>query len=1022
MTMGEKMMKAEWKDRLAHWMRVLEEEFYEPLGEIALEGFETMEMLSPEAAQAGCFAPMAAGTTWGPRWGYLWLRGEIVLPEKAAGQMIVMDLRQGGEATVFVDGEAFGTRRAEWVSVPHHYICDQVLTKDAKPGERHALLIEAYAGHGYPGEFNDGCATGPVRPPEAGFRGDYFPEPDDMLRQRMGVSTFGIWHEGAYQLWLDVQTIRDLLESVDPDSLRAMKLEEALERFMLAVDFEQEREGRLKDYRVARALLAPALAAHNGSTAPRMAAIGNAHLDVCWLWPYRETQRKVARTFAQQIRLMDLYPDYKFIQSQPETYQMCKELYPELYEKIKEKIRTGQWIADGSMWVEPDTNMTSGESLIRQVMHGKKFYKDEFGVDCKLLWLPDTFGYSAVLPQILRGCGVEYLTTQKIFWTYNGSDPFPYHYFTWEGMDGSQVMSFLHMDYTSRTDAKTTNDRWKNRVQKRDLEAFLLPFGYGDGGGGPCRDHIEFALRQKDLEGAPKVDFASPQAFFEDMAKTGAPKNKYVGELYFQCHRGTYTSQAAIKRGNRKSELALREAEMWSAAAADKHAYPADKLDWAWKKVLLNQFHDILPGSSIARVYEEARKLYGEILDAAGEMADSAKDALTEGEEGTTYFNALSWPRRALVKQNGEYGYAVLPPCGWSSEIDRTLPKYPVLVCPTWDGAILGNGLLTVELNRLGEIVGCELNGRRRLGVKGNEMRLYKDVPRKFDAWDIDSMYSQQRVDMGQDATMEVIEETPHRCALKVTRRFGKSVIEQEIALEAGASRIDFVTHVNWQETHRLLKAAFATGIHTDEAINEMQFGYVKRPTHRSRPYDADRFEVCNHRYTALCDGNSGAAVLNESKYGVSAEGDEIALTLLRAATCPDLNADKGEHDFTYSYYVWDGPFMESSVVREGYELNVPVTCAAGVAEAKSLLSVEAPNVIIDTVKLSEDGSGDMIVRLYESKHAATKTRLTFGFGAAQAWICDMLENPQQKLVVSGSGVDLELRAFEVKTIRVKRK
>lgn len=1015
-------MKPEWKDRLAHWMRVLEQEFYEPLGEIALEGFETMEMLSPEAAQAGSFAPMAAGTPWGPRWGYLWLRGEIVLPEKAAGQMIVMDLRQGGEATVFVDGEAFGTRRAEWVSVPHHYICDQILTKDAKPGERHALLIEAYAGHGFPGEFNDGCATGPVRPPEAGCRGDYLPEPDDMLRQRMGVSTFGIWHEGAYQLWLDVQTIRDLLESVDPDSLRAMKLEEALERFMLAVDFEQEREGRLKDYRVARALLAPALSAKNGSTAPRMAAIGNAHLDVCWLWPYRETQRKVARTFAQQIRLMDLYPDYKFIQSQPETYQMCKELYPELYEKIKEKIRTGQWIADGSMWVEPDTNMTSGESLIRQVMHGKKFYKDEFGVDCKLLWLPDTFGYSAVLPQILRGCGVEYLTTQKIFWTYNGSDPFPYHYFTWEGMDGSQVTSFLHMDYTSRTDAKTTNDRWKNRVQKRDLEAFLLPFGYGDGGGGPCRDHIEFALRQKDLEGAPKVDFASPQDFFEDMAKMGAPKNKYVGELYFQCHRGTYTSQAAIKRGNRKSELALREAEMWSAAAADRIAYPAEKLDWAWKKVLLNQFHDILPGSSIARVYEEARKLYGEILDTAGEMADSAKAALTEGEEGTTYFNALSWPRRALVKQNGEYGYAVLPPCGWSSEIDRTLPKYPVLVCPTWDGAILGNGLLTVELNRLGEIVGCELNGRRCLGVKGNEMRLYKDVPRKFDAWDIDSMYSLQRVDMGQNATMEVIEETPHRCALKVTRRFGKSVIEQEIALEAGASRIDFVTHVNWQETHRLLKAAFATGIHTDEAINEMQFGYVKRPTHRSRPYDADRFEVCNHRYTALCDGNSGAAVLNESKYGVSAEGDEIALTLLRAATCPDLNADKGEHDFAYSYYVWDGPFMESGVVREGYELNVPVTCAAGVAEAKSLLSVEAPNVIIDTVKLCEDGSGDMIIRLYESKHAATKTRLTFGFGAAQAWICDMLENPQQKLVVSGSGVDLELRAFEVKTIRVTRK
>ena len=1014
-------MRPEWKDRVEHWMNVLQKEFYEPLGEIALEGFETMDMLSPEEAQAHAFVPMAPGMPWGPRWGYLWLRGKIEMPQRAAGKRIVMDLRQGGEATVFVNGEAFGTRRAEWVSVPHHYICDQVLTEHAVPGESYHLLMEAYAGHGYPGETHGGCATGPVRPTEGSWRGDYLPEPDDMLRQRKGRSTFGVWHEEAYQLWLDVQTIRDLLESVDPDSLRASELEEALEGFTLAVDFEQPREGRLADYTRARAMLAPVLSAHNGTTAPRMAAIGNAHLDVCWLWPYRETQRKVARTFAQQIRLMDMYPEYKFIQSQPETYQICKELYPALYERIKEKIRAGQWIADGSMWVEPDTNMTSGESLIRQIVHGKRFYKDEFGVDCQLLWLPDTFGYSAVLPQILSGCGVRYLTTQKIFWTYNGSDPFPYHYFTWEGMDGSTVTSFLHMDYTSRTDAKTTNDRWKNRVQKRDIRAFLLPFGYGDGGGGPTRDHIEFALRQKDLEGAPKVDFVSPQRFFEDCAEAGAPKNRYVGELYFQCHRGTYTSQAAIKRGNRRSELMLRDAEMWSAAAADKQAYPLEKLDETWKKVLLNQFHDILPGSSIARVYEEARKLYGEILESAGKMADSARAALTDGGEGVTYFNSLGWARRALIRRDDEYAYAVLPPCGYSSEVDTTLPKYPVLVCLTGDGAILGNGMLTVEMNMLGEIVGCEYLGRRCIGEKANVLKMYKDVPRLFDAWDIDSMYDMQPVDLGEDAEIEIIEETPWRCAVKVTRRFGCSVIEQEIALEADSRRIDFVTHVNWQETHRLLKAAFPTGVHANEAINEIQFGYVKRPTHRSRPYDADRFEVCNHRYTALCDENCGAAVLNDSKYGVSVLGDEIALTLLRAATCPDLNADKGEHDFTYSYYVWDGPFMESDVVQQGYELNVPVTQASGSSAAYSLMQVNAPNVIIDTVKLAEDGSGDMIIRLYESKHAQTKVRMQLGFRAAQAHICDMLENAQQKLLLSGGGVEFEMRAFEVKTLRIRR-
>ena len=627
-----------------------------------------------------------------------------------------------------------------------------------------------------------------------------------------------------------------------------------------------------------------------------------------------------------------------------------------------------------------------------------------------------------MLPQILRGCGVKYLTTQKIFWTYNGSDPFPYHYFTWQGMDGSEVTSFLHMDYTSRTDPETTVNRWRNRVQKRDMSRFLLPFGYGDGGGGPTRDHIEFVRRQKDLQGAPRMTFEAPQDFFEECARDGVPKNRYVGELYFQCHRGTYTSQAAIKRGNRKSELALREAEMWSAAAAEKLAYPQEQLDKAWKGVLLNQFHDILPGSSIARVYEEARRLYGEILDSAKAMTKAAAGAIAAGGEGTTYFNSLSWSRRVLVKQDGRYGFAVLPPCGWSAEVDFSEPAHPVTLCALEDGGVLlRNGLITAQLNRLGEIVCCEHRGKRCIGGRGNVLKLYKDVPRLFDAWDIDSMYDQQQVDLGGDAVLEVIEETPWCCAVRVTRRFSQSSLTQEIALTADSCRIDFITHVSWQETHRLLKAAFETGVHADEAINEIQFGFIRRPTHRSRPYDADRFEVCNHRYTALCDENRGAAVLNESKYGVSVLGDEIALTLLRAATCPDLNADKGEHDFTYSYYVWDGPFMDCGVVREGYALNVPLTQAAGRCPAHSLMQVDAPNVIIDTVKLAEDGSGDVIVRLYESKHAQTAATLTLGFPAAQAFVCDMLENPQQELAVNDHAMALEMRAFEIKTVRIKR-
>ena len=330
----------------------------------------------------------------------------------------------------------------------------------------------------------------------------------------------------------------------------------------------------IDDYKKARALLRPAMAARNGDTMPRMYAIGNAHLDLAWLWPMAETHRKTARTFAAQLRHLAEYPEYRFLQSQPAAYAMCREHYPELYERILKAIGSGRWIAEGAMWVEPDTNMTSGESLVRQLIHGKRFFKDELGVDSVVLWLPDTFGYSAALPQILKGCGVKYLVTQKIFWSYNEGDAFPYHYFTWQGADGSEIDTFLPTSYTYRTDPKELCETWKKRVQKRGLDAFLIPFGYGDGGGGPCRDHIEYARRAADIEGVPKLSMESPTRFFERMEAEGGPMHTYVGELYFSAHRGVFTAQADIKKGNRRCETALREAEMWGALAMLR--------GWAW--------------------------------------------------------------------------------------------------------------------------------------------------------------------------------------------------------------------------------------------------------------------------------------------------------------------------------------------------------------------------------------------------------------------------------------------------------
>ncbi len=1008
-------MRPEWSARLNHWIATLEKEFYEPLGAVSLEAFTTYDMLDPADAEQQTYAPAPAGMSWGRTWEYGWFRGDFTLDERAAGKTIVMDIRTGGEATVLVNGETFGTRRAEWVTVPHHYICDQILTRSGKSGDTFHLLLEAYAGHDWPESPFGGVSTGPVRD------GDYEPRPENEPRHVNGTTTYGIWHEEAYQLWLDVTMLRDLLSVSDETSLRAAEIEAALEKFTLEVDFEQSREARLADYVRAREIIRPVMEAVNGSTAPEMWAIGNAHLDLSWLWGYRETRRKVARTFAQQIRLMDMYPDYRFIQSQPQSYQICKELYPELYEKVREKIRAGQWIADGSMWVEPDTNMTSGESLIRQVVHGKRFYKEEFGIDTKLLWLPDTFGYTGALPQILKNCGVEYLTTQKIFWTYNGSDKFPYHYFTWQGMDGTEIISFLHMDYTSRTDAATVHGRWKDRVQKRDINKFLLPFGYGDGGGGPTRDHIEYALREKNMEGLPKVRMESPDAFFNACAEDGKPVNKYVGELYFQCHRGTYTNQAGVKRGNRKSELALREAEIWSVAAQDKVDYPLATLDARWKDVLLNQFHDILPGSSIAKVYEEADARYATVQKDTGDIVHRATNVLTAGD-GTTYFNSLSWDRKELVRVGDSYGFVTIPAMGWTSEVDTAAPAQPVRVTEENDGIVLSNGLLTVAVNSRGEIIRCtDSRGHSRISAPANVLKMFKDVPRMFDAWDIDSMYELSPVELDGESRIELAEVTPWKAVVRVTRKISNSDWTQEISLTADSTRVDFKTHVNWNEKHRLLKTAFPTGIHTEEGINEMQFGYVKRPTHRSRPYDADRFEVCNHRYTALCDENRGAAVLNDCKYGVSMLEDEISLTLLRASTTPVLHGDRGEHEFTYSYYVWDGPMLTSDVVREGYALNVPVVAANGTADTTSLMRVDAANIIIDTVKDAEDGSGDVILRLYESKHAATDAVLTLNLPVSRAAECDMLENERETVELTDGKVSLTFRGFEVKTLRLKK-
>ncbi len=1042
-----KLVHSEWKDRVKHWMRTLRDDLYEPLGEISWEAYPTMEYLTPEEAQKGPFEPVSPGYTWGHVWEYCWFRGSITLPEQAKGQRIVMDLKPQGESTLFVNGRSFGTYRASWVNEPHHFIEDNVLSTCAEGGERFDLLMETYAGHFIPEAPTGGCATGPVLP------GAYEDTAVEGKRRTLEKCTYGIWNEDAYQLYMDVATLSMLLTTLDEKSLRAAKIAKALQNFTLIVDFEQSREQRIASYKEAREALRPVMEAKNGSSMPVFYAVGNAHLDLAWLWPMAETYRKTERTFAAQLRLIEEYPEYKFIQSQPASYEMCKKNYPELFARIKEAVKGGQWIADGAMWVEPDTNMASGEALIRQLIHGKRYYKEEFDVDSKVLWLPDTFGYTAALPQILKGCGVDYLVTQKIFWSYNEGDQFPYHYFTWQGMDGSEIVSFLPTSYTYRTDPIEANNIWKNRTQLQDLDAFLMPYGYGDGGGGPARDYIEYAKRQEDLEGSVKVKMAGPMEFFRDMEEQGGPVNTYVGELYFSAHRGTYTSQAAVKKNNRRSELAMREAELWSCLAAERGLdYDLAKADALWKEILLHQFHDILPGSSIGRVYEEAKKAHQAILDGAAELLDQALEALTEEkkEGAVTVWNSLSFDRKALVElpeafakgaktlegeavpvqktAEGVKAVVEIPSCGAVSLVpaegaaSEDSVKAAVTVKEDKDGYVMENSQVRAIVNNRGEVVSFVLkeSGREFAAEPMNRFRLYKDVPRMFDAWDIDSNYILQEVEAVTEVSVEKVSDGIEG-VVKVTGRLSESGFVQYIRLAADSRRIVFDTEVDWNELHRLLKASFPVDVYAENGINEMQFGYVERPAHRSKLYDKDRFEVCNHRYSALCDGSHGAAVLNDCKYGISMNGNALELTLLRAAACPEMRADQGQHSFTYAFTAWEGSFADSDVVRQGYELNVKPAVSGGAGKRFSAVTVDKANVILDTMKPAEDGSGDIILRLYESKKAATKAEVSLNFGAGKAYLCDMLENVTEEAAVNDGKIVLPFRAFEIKTVRIKK-
>ncbi|MBP3645590.1 MAG: alpha-mannosidase [Clostridia bacterium] len=967
----------QWADRLRIWDEAFQKHYVLEKAPLSASFFTTMDRLSPDQAAQRSFSPANPGMKWGCKWEYGWFHATFTVPAAMEGKRLAAFLRFGEEMLVWVNG-----REAGAVDQKHGYI---TLTRSARAGETFDLYAECYAGHG-------------VRREEAGIAAwdeITVPEPPE-CQVTVGTSFVGVWNETVFQAAMDYHTLYSLVKKLPEKSLRAMKIIDGLKKFTYIADFELPEPALTQSVAEAAKVLQPLLRCTNGSTAPEYSVFGQSHLDLAWLWPVEETMRKSARTYSNQLALMEEYPDYLFLMCEPPILEYLRRDYPDLYQRVMEK--NGSFLPEGALWVEADTNIPSGESLIRQFVRGKRWFRENTNTESRLAWMPDTFGFSAALPQIMQKCGVPYFATQKLVRQDPECDPFPYNLFWWEGLDGSRVLSHLYKKNNANFDAGDLITRWEvDRIQQENIDGMIYPFGFGDGGGGPTREMLETARRCRDLEGAPRCRMESPVRYFERALENGV-ENTYCGELYLAWHRGTLTAQSETKRLIRKAEIALKQTEhALSRLMIDGRKIKPEwtvKLESLWHLLLFNQFHDIAPGTSIRRVHERAEQ---ELLSVCDGCAALLSEMLGNGE---AVYNPLGWDR---------LWHGQLLPAQGCAELTKAAGKTVVRKsCGGWE---LSNGRLTCKITPRGEVESVLWGGREFLRGTGNRLMMFRDVNNYYDAWEVGSITENVPVVLDEEVHSETYADA-YGAGVKITRAVHQSAITQIIYLANDAVRLDFITDLDWHERHKLLKVAFPVNVYATEAIHEIQFGHVKRPAHRSRQHDRDQYEVCNHRYTALCDGAGGAAVLNDGKYGVSANGNEIRLTLMRAPLMPDMTADQGMHRFTYSFFPFDGAIEQSSVVREACELNEPPIPCAAMERCEPIFLSQSPNIVIETIKPADTLPDTLLVRAYEAMGMQTSAAFTVHPKVQKVTQTDMLEEHPVACDVRS----VSFRAFEIKT------
>jgi alpha-mannosidase len=943
------------------------------------------------------YRPARLGERLGPLWATYWLRATATVPDAWAGSRVDLIWETGTESTLWLGG-----RPVQGLVTGQYDRPVAPLVGGARGGER----IEA--------EIELACNA------YFGAEGDDTPTPAELRRAE--VARFDA------QAWRLLHDFRVLVElqadhAAGLDESWAGELLSELNRFCNVWDADDR-----ETWPQAATVLAPLLARRNGSRTHELAAIGHAHLDTAWLWPLAETWRKAQRTFTTQLALMRDYPEHRFACSSAQHYAWVKERDPELYEQIRARVREGQWVPVGGTWIEPDCNLPSGESLVRQFLYGQRFFEAELGGRVREFWNPDVFGYANQLPQIVRGVGMTRFLTQKLSW--NRFTSLPFHSFAWEGLDGSRITTHFPPADTYNAQVGVAELRRCARAYKDHDRSrhSLLVFGHGDGGGGPTPEMLETLRRVGDLQGIPRTRLVDADEFFTALEQDAPDLPVVVGELYLEFHRGTYTTQAAVKRANRRCEAALHDAELLAALASRTTGgdYPHEQLGALWRLLALNQFHDILPGSSIGEVYVDAHAQLEQVERDARELAGAAAGALVAAGDGDVPINTIGAPRAEVAESpSGELAFVTAPACGVGAV---GAPPDEVSLEEDGEGWILRNGVLRARVARDGTVTSLALRddhyplgdrGREALAGPANRFELYDDRPLSWDAWDVDPFHLETGRPCAGAHISRVARAAPLRAEIVFEHEIGRdSHLVQTVRLDAGARRLELHTEIEWRERHRMLKVAFPLRVHADRATYEMPFGHAERPTHYSTPADLARYEVPGHRWADLSEHGYGVALLNDGKYGHSAHGNTLRLSLLRGPTSPDPEADQGHHRFAYALMPHTGGWREAGVVAEARRFNQPLLWAQGAAEARSFAAVDDPNIVLDTIKRAEDGDA-LVVRLYEAHGARGTAALRLGFPVRGARFANLLEDPGEPARVDGDTIAVPYAPYEIVTLLV---